>query len=62
MNSADLMRELKQAGWRLDRIRGSHHVFKHPAKPGIVVLPHPKKDLGAGLVKAIRRQAGIVER
>ncbi len=62
MNSADLMRELKQAGWQLDRIRGSHHVFKHPEKPGIVVLPHPKKDLGAGLVKAIRRQAGIVER
>ncbi len=62
MNSATLMRELKQAGWQLDRIRGSHHVFKHPAKPGIVVLPHPKKDLGAGLVKAIRRQAGIVER
>jgi predicted RNA binding protein YcfA (HicA-like mRNA interferase family) len=62
MNSATLMRELKKSGWQLDRIRGSHHVFKHPAKPGIVVLPHPKKDLGAGLVKAIRRQAGIVER
>lgn len=62
MKSADLMRELKRAGWRLDRVRGSHHVFKHPAKLGIVVVPHPKKDLGAGLVKAIRRQAGIAER
>ncbi|MBK6401113.1 MAG: type II toxin-antitoxin system HicA family toxin [Rhodocyclaceae bacterium] len=62
MNSADLMRELKQAGWQLDRVRGSHHVFKHQTKPGIVVVPHPKKDLGAGLVKAIRRQAGLVER
>lgn len=62
MNSTDLMRELKLAGWRLDRVRGSHHVFTHPDKPCVVVLPHPKKDLGIGLVKAIRRQAGIVER
>ncbi|PJC11463.1 MAG: hypothetical protein CO066_15465 [Comamonadaceae bacterium CG_4_9_14_0_8_um_filter_60_18] len=29
------------------------------SRPGIVVVPHPKKDLGLGLVKAIRRQAGI---
>jgi predicted RNA binding protein YcfA (HicA-like mRNA interferase family) len=59
MSSADLMRELKQAGWLLARINGSHHVFTHPRQPGIVVLPHPKKDLGKGLVKAIRQQAGL---
>lgn len=59
MTSAELIREMRQAGWRLDRVSGSHHVFKHAARPGIVVVPHPKKDLGAGLVKAIRRQAGI---
>ena len=56
------MRELKAAGWRLDRIRGSHHIFVHHSKPGIVVVPHPRKDLGTGLVRAIRRQAGIPER
>ncbi len=59
MTSAALIRDLRQAGWLLDRVRGSHHVFKHPERPGIVVVPHPKKDLGAGLIKAIRRQAGI---
>ena len=59
MSSADLMRELRQAGWVLDRVSGSHHVFKHADRPGVVVVPHPKKDLGTGLVKAIRRQAGI---
>ncbi len=59
MTSADLMRDLRQAGWVLDRVNGSHHVFKHTERPGIVVVPHPKKDLGLGLVKAIRRQAGI---
>ncbi len=59
MTSAGLIREVTRAGWLLDRVRGSHHVFTHPSLPGIVVVPHPKKDLGLGLVKAIRQQAGI---
>ena len=59
MSSADLIRELKHAGWRLARVKGSHHVFTHATRAGIVVVPHPKKDLGTGLVKAIRQQAGI---
>ncbi len=59
MTSADLIRDLRHAGWVLDRVKGSHHVFKHTERPGIVVVPHPKKVLGLGLVKAIRRQAGI---
>ena len=59
MKSADIIRELVKAGWILDRIRGSHHVFKHPDRPGHVVVPHPKKDLGMGLVKAIYKQAGL---
>lgn len=59
MNSADLIREIKAAGWNLDRVKGSHHIFKHPTRPGIVVIPHPRKDLGKGLVKVIRKQAGL---
>jgi len=59
MKSADLIRLLRADGWLLDRVRGSHHVFKHPVKAGLVVVPHPKKDLGPGLVAAIRKQAGI---
>jgi len=59
MKSADLIRELVAAGWVLDRVRGSHHVFKHPERAGLVVVPHPKKDLGKGLIAAIRKQAGL---
>jgi len=59
MKSADLIRDLTAAGWALDRVRGSHHVFKHSDRPGHVVVPHPKKDLGVGLVAAIRRHAGL---
>jgi predicted RNA binding protein YcfA (HicA-like mRNA interferase family) len=59
VKSAELIRELQAAGWKLDRVRGSHHIFEHPSKPGRIVVPHPKKDLGKGLVKAIRREAGL---
>ncbi len=59
MKSADLIRLLEADGWTLDRVRGSHHVFRHSTKPGIVVVPHPKKDLGTGLIAAIRKQAGL---
>lgn len=59
MTSSALILEIKQAGWVLDRVRGSHNVYRHPQRPGIVVVPHPKKELGTGLVAAIRKQAGL---
>jgi predicted RNA binding protein YcfA (HicA-like mRNA interferase family) len=59
MKSRDLIAELKADGWMLDRVNGSHHMFKHPTKAGTLVVPHPKKDLGIGLVRAIRKQAGL---
>ena len=59
MKSAAIIKELEAAGWVLNRIRGSHHVFRHPFRPGLVVVPHPKKDLGVGLIAAIRKQAGL---
>jgi predicted RNA binding protein YcfA (HicA-like mRNA interferase family) len=59
VKSIDLIRDLQADGWTLDRVRGSHHIFEHPSKPGRIVVPHPKKDLGKGLVKMIRAQAGL---
>lgn len=59
MKSADLIRDRKEAGWTEDRIVGSHHNFKHPTISGHITVPHPKKDLGKGLVHKIRKQAGL---
>ena len=59
MKSVDLIRVLTKAGWSLDRVRGSHHAFNHAHRLGHIVVPHPKKELGKGLVAAIRKQAGI---
>ncbi|MFL5087241.1 MAG: type II toxin-antitoxin system HicA family toxin, partial [Xanthobacteraceae bacterium] len=52
-NSRDIKRRLEHERLDLERIAGSHHVFKHPVARETVVLPHPKKDLGRGLVHAI---------
>ncbi|EHQ52476.1 YcfA family protein [Ectothiorhodospira sp. PHS-1] len=59
MQSKDLIKALEADGWYLDRIKGSHHVFKHPTKPGSVPVPHPKKDLPTGTVNSIMKQAGL---
>ncbi len=59
MRSKDLIRLVEKDGWTLRRVRGSHHQFKHPIKPGLVTIPHPKRDIPKGTVKNILRQAGL---
>ncbi|HWS74128.1 MAG TPA: type II toxin-antitoxin system HicA family toxin [Quisquiliibacterium sp.] len=59
MNSRDLLKQLLEAGWVATRIRGSHHILRHPSRAGHISLPHPRKDLSAGLVHKLRRQAGL---
>lgn len=59
MKSSDLIKELENAGWQQVRVKGSHHHFKHPSKPGTLTVPHPKKDLKKGLVDGIRKAAGL---
>jgi len=58
MTSREIITRLKKEGWLLVHIRGSHHHYKHPDKPGRVTVPHPKKDLPKGTVRSIYRQAG----
>lgn len=59
VRSKDLIQLVEEDGWLLRRVRGSHHQFKHPTKPGLVTIPHPKRDMPIGTVKNILRQAGI---
>ena len=59
MTSAEIIRRLKDGGWELARVKGSHHHFKHPTKAGIVTVPHPKKDIPIGTIKSIEKQTGV---
>jgi len=59
MNSKQLIRQLEADGWLLRGVKGSHHVFTHPAKPGHISVPHPKQDLGVGITHKLLKQAGL---
>lgn len=59
MNSRDVVRKLQDAGWYEVRVVGSHHIFKRAKKANHITVPHPKKDLGIGLVNKILKQAGL---
>ena len=59
MDSAAIIKRLKADGWYLAHTVGSHHQFKHPARPGKVTVPHPKKDLPLPTQRSILKQAGL---
>ncbi len=58
MTGSALVKLLKQNGWQVDRISGSHHIMVKGSKT-ISVSVHGKKELGKGITQAILKQAGI---
>jgi predicted RNA binding protein YcfA (HicA-like mRNA interferase family) len=58
-SSHEIIDILKKAGFILDRIKGSHHIFIHPQNNKRAVVPHPKRDLPTGTARTILKQAGI---
>lgn len=60
MNVREAIRILEADGWRLERQRGSHRIFRHPTKPGTVtVAGKPSTDIPPGTLGSIRRQSGL---
>lgn len=54
----DIIARLKEHGWRLDRVRGSHHIMIKDGK-AVPVPVHGTRDVGAGVLAAIARQSGV---
>ncbi|MBI2816296.1 MAG: type II toxin-antitoxin system HicA family toxin [Acidobacteria bacterium] len=60
MKVRDAIRLIEKDGWVLKRTRGDHRVYRHPTKPGIVVVPgHHGADLAPGTLSSILKQAGL---
>jgi predicted RNA binding protein YcfA (HicA-like mRNA interferase family) len=57
-NSRKIMARLKQEGWRVVNIEGSHHKLAHPLHKHKIILVHPKKDLPIGTARQIHKAAG----
>jgi predicted RNA binding protein YcfA (HicA-like mRNA interferase family) len=60
MKCSELLRLLKRDGWYEVRQTGSHIIMEHSKKKGAIVFPnHGSKEMGKGLEKTIRKQAGL---
>lgn len=57
MKDKDLLKLLRQNGWEVVRIKGSHHVLQKDGKT--TVIPIHGKDVPAGLLNAILRETGL---
>lgn len=58
MTGKEIVKLLKQNGWYVERIHGSHNIMKKVDKT-IVVPVHSNKDLPTGLQNSIFKQAGL---
>lgn len=61
MKHHELIRLLEIDGWHHARTSGSHAIYKHEHKPGIVVVPIHTRDLAKGIAAAILKQAGVTK-
>ncbi|MDH2435635.1 type II toxin-antitoxin system HicA family toxin [Pokkaliibacter sp. MBI-7] len=59
MSSRELIKLLEANGWVIVRVAGSHHQLKHSVNGKLLTVPHPRKDLGKGLVDKILKDAGL---
>jgi len=60
LSADEVVRALERAGFSVDRVKGSHHHLRSPARPRArPVVPMHRGDLPRGTLRAIIRQAGL---
>lgn len=60
MKCFELYRLLIKDGWYPTSQSGSHVKMKHDKKSGIIIFPnHGSQEMGKGLEKKIRKDAGL---
>ncbi|MCP9230676.1 type II toxin-antitoxin system HicA family toxin [Mesorhizobium sp. LMG 17147] len=57
-DSRKIVKRLKDDGFGLVSVRGSHHKFRKGEI--VLIVPHPEKDLPTGAARAIAKQAGWI--
>jgi predicted RNA binding protein YcfA (HicA-like mRNA interferase family) len=59
MRFLEIERIVKNDGWKLKAIKGSHYQYVHASKNGKVTIPHHSGDIAPVIIKSILKQAGI---
>lgn len=50
---------VRNDGWVLESVKGSHHHYKHNIKLGKVTIPRHKGDIPKRVVSSIKKQASL---
>ncbi len=60
VSGKQLVRALERRGWYVKRVRGSHHVLRHPEIPDALPVPvHGNRAVKRGTLLSILRTAGL---
>ena len=60
VSGKQLVKVLERRGWYVKRIRGSHHIMRHPSIPDAIPVPvHGNQSIKRGTLSNILRTAGI---
>lgn len=60
MKFRDITKLVESDGWHVVTQEGSHRKYKHPVKPGrVIIAGHPSDDVPAGTKNSILKQAGL---
>lgn len=60
VSGKQVIKILESRGWYVKRIRGSHHILRHPTIPDAVPVPvHGNQAVKRGTLGNILRTAGI---
>jgi predicted RNA binding protein YcfA (HicA-like mRNA interferase family) len=57
-NTRKIIARLERDGW-INKGGGSHDIFKHPEKPGRIVVPR-HRELSPGVARSIAKIAGWI--
>ncbi len=58
----EVIARLKKLGFRVVRIKGSHHIIENAETGRICVVPvHGSRDIPVPVIKNILKQAGLTE-
>ncbi len=51
---------LKNNGWKIVRVSGSHYQYKKPGVDNVATVPcHSNKDISIGVLKSIEKGTGL---
>ena len=61
MKVKEIIKWIEDDGWKLHRQKGSHMMYKHHKKIGVVVIPNHglNSDVKKGTENSILKQAGL---